>query len=47
MKIMRVERLHKACLAEAVECRRDQQLCGGETRMDVEFAIAEFCVDAF
>ena len=39
-------------LAEVVKSGRDvlfdrrEQLCGGETRIDVEFAIEEFSVDA-
>ena len=46
-------RLRNALLAAAVESRRDvlfnrrQQLCGGDTRIAVEFAIEEFRVDAF
>ena len=46
-------RLPNALMANVVGSRRDvelhrgQQLCGGETRIDVEFAIEEVGVDAF
>ena len=54
MKMMRwAAPLQSAFLASVVKSRSDvlfdrrQQLCGGETKMDVEFAVEEFNVDAF
>ena len=46
-------RLLRAFLTQVVDrrrhvlCDRRQQLCGGETRIDAEFAIEDFCVDDF